>query len=121
MILLLAAAAFAQSPAGPKAGTPPVKSAADLPISKATRAFRACIDSKAGAVPASVTPEAGADLLIKQCEPERAKMEATFEAMIAPFPQPVQVKAREEYRAGMADGRRVIVEGLRKMRETKTK
>ena len=49
-----------------------VQSAPANPIQAAAQAFGGCLQGKVASVPASLTPEAGADDIMKQCEAQRA-------------------------------------------------
>ncbi|GAA4035071.1 hypothetical protein GCM10022281_14220 [Sphingomonas rosea] len=108
MLFLFAAAALVQ--AAP---------AAQPPIAEAAQAFKGCIEAKFSTVPATVTPEAGADALIAQCKAENDKLDTIFEGMIAAAPADQQAFAREQYKQGMAQGRQGLIDGIKSARAGK--
>lgn len=105
--LLLALAAVQQAPADP--------------VGDAARAFSGCIQGKVQGIPATLTPEAGADEVIKQCKAELDALDKAVETVIAAAPADQQAGARESYKAGMAGGRDGLIAAIKSLREAKPK
>ncbi|GAA4001723.1 hypothetical protein [Sphingomonas humi] len=98
-----------------------VQDAPANPIQAAAMSFSACVKSKVPAVAPALTPEAGADDVIKQCDAQRAGLETAVESAIAAAPPEQQAMAREQYKAGMARGRQGLIDGIKAMRAAPAK
>jgi hypothetical protein len=104
-----------------QAAPPATAPAEEPPVTRLTRAFTSCLREKLPAVPATLSPEAGADHLIKECEAERAALAAHLDEVIARVPQAEQAAARAEVEAGLAEGRAGIVQAIVRQRQVKSR
>ena len=122
---LIAAAMLAAQVPGPSGGTvnTPVpapqdaaRSQAGAKIGAASQAFAACLQPAAAAVPASQTPEQGADTALAACATEKTALEAAVNEMIAIAPVEQQSTARQKLADSMARARTQIADGIRQYR-----
>lgn len=112
--LTLTAQAATPTPApSPASGA---QAAAAAKIQSSAQAFSGCIQAKITAVPASLTPEQGADHVLAACKAEQTALESSVNTVIAAAPPEQQAAARKQMADSMAMGRNQIVEGLRQMR-----
>lgn len=113
------AGAFAQvtpsqpAPAPAPSGPPPAAVAA---IQQAATAFGQCVQTGAQAVPATVTPEAGATSVLAGCATQRQQLEAAARSLIAGLPEDQRPGAQEQLRTQMAAIEPRLVEGIRQAR-----
>ncbi len=114
MLTLLLAAAVQAAPVAPAP-------AAEPPIAALAKAFSGCIRGKLPMVPATLSPEAGADEVIKQCAAERSALEQHVEGMIAQAPEAQKAGTRAEYQAAMAQVRPELVKAITAMRTAKSR
>ncbi|MFD1786936.1 hypothetical protein ACFSC3_05050 [Sphingomonas floccifaciens] len=105
--------AQATAPAAP--ATPPAP-AAQNPIQSAAMAFSACLGPKVAAVPASMTPEQGADSALAGCKTQQDALRAAVETVIAAAPAEQQAMARTQVDQGMAQARTQIADSIRQKR-----
>jgi hypothetical protein len=103
LLCLAATPAFAQNqtapaPAAP-AGPPPEAMAA---VQQAGMAFGTCVQTAAGSVPATVTPEAGAASALASCATQRQTLEQAAHALIATLPEAQRAMAEEQMRSQLA-------------------
>lgn len=110
LIQLLLAAAIQAAPAQPPA-------AAEPKMATLAKAFSGCVRGRIPQVPATLTPETGADWVFKQCDAERAAIASEVEAMVASAPEDQKVMARGELDRGLAMGRKAVVDGITAMRK----
>lgn len=101
-----------------QAATPPANATADpgAAIRTAAIAFSTCVRTKIAAVPASLTPEQGADGVLAACKAEQAALEGAAGAQIALAPPDAQAAARQQLTDGMAQARTGIAKGIVQMR-----
>lgn len=114
-LLAIAASAAAQQPssATPPAATPPPSQAA---IQQAAVAFGQCVSTGVQAVPASVTPEAGASNVLNGCMNQRQQLEQAVNNFIDTLPEDQRVTAHEQARTQLAGINGQIADGIRQMR-----
>lgn len=93
-----------------------VQEASANPIQVAAKRFGDCMEAKIPLVPATVTPEAGADDVIKQCDAERAGVEQAVETMIAAAPPEMQASARENLKQGLVRNRTRVIDKITALR-----
>ena len=96
----LPAAALAQpapAPAAPPApaGPPPEAISA---VQQAGMAFGQCVQTGVQAVPATVTPEAGATSVLGGCAPQRQTLEQAVNALLATLPPEQRAAGQERLR-----------------------
>ena len=86
----------------------------------AAQTFGNCVKQGSMALPASVTPEAGAQQALAGCAAQRTALDARFEAWVASpgFPEAGRAQAREQYQAQMATVNTQVADGIRKARAT---
>ena len=110
-LLLAAAPALAQ-----QATTPAPAGGAE--IQQAAMALGQCVQTAAQALPATVTPEAGAVSVMGGCATQKQALERAAEAMIASPAVPADKKAaaREQLRSKLAAAQSQIADGIRMMR-----
>jgi 2-oxoglutarate dehydrogenase E2 component (dihydrolipoamide succinyltransferase) len=102
----------APAPAAP-AGPPPAAMAA---IQQAGMAFAQCIQTGIPAVPATVTPEAGAASVLGGCAPQRQALEQAVEAVLATAPEDRRTAGRERLRSELGAVEGQIVAAIRARR-----
>lgn len=107
LALVLAQATTPAAPAAP-AGAAEIQTTA--------QAFSACIGPKVAAVPATMTPEQGADSVLAACKTEQDGLRGAVEAMLATLPADQQAMGRQQLDMGMAQARTGIAEGIRQKR-----
>jgi hypothetical protein len=98
-----------QTPAGP----PP---AAVSAVQQAAGAFGQCVETGVAAVPASVTPEAGATNVMSGCATQRQALEQAVQALIATLPEAQRAAGQEQLRTQMAAVEGQIAAGIRQQR-----
>jgi pyruvate dehydrogenase E2 component (dihydrolipoamide acetyltransferase) len=88
----------APAPAAPPApaGPPPEALA---PIQQAGMAFGQCVQAGVQAVPATVTPEAGATSVLGGCAPQRQALEQAVNALLATLPAEQRAAGQERLRS----------------------
>lgn len=91
------------------------------PVDAAGRAYGECLQARIMVLPADVSPEAGADDTLKQCEDQRVELGKAFEALIAAAPPEQQAKGREVVRRLMARFPETIASAIRSSRAGKAK
>ena len=109
LIHLLVTAALQAAPAAPPAAEPKMATLA--------KAFSGCLRGQIRQVPATLSPEEGADWTFQKCETERAAIAGEVESMIAGAPEEQKVAARAELAKGLAEGRRALVDGIVALRQ----
>lgn len=114
--MILAALLTAQTPTPPPAPEDSARAAAGAKIQASAQAFSACIGPKVAAVPASLTPEQGADSVLAACRTEQTALQTAAETMIAGVPADKQAGARKQLADGMALARTQIAGAITQMR-----
>lgn len=99
-----------------QAAPAPAPTAGDAAIQAAAQAFGQCIGPKVQAAPATGTPEAAADAVWAMCGKEWGALETAVNAKLATLPAAQQAQGREQMRAGIAQGKTGIADGIRQMR-----
>jgi hypothetical protein len=97
------------------AGPPPEAVAA---IQQAGAAFGQCIQTGAAAVPATVTPEAGATSVVNGCATQRTAVETAANALIATLPEAQRAGAQAELRSQLGAVEGQVAAGIRAGRAT---
>lgn len=116
-ILALLLTQAAPQPATPApAPADPARAAASAKIQAAAQAFSACLGPKVVAVPATVTPEQGADSVLAACKTEQTAIETSVGTAVANLPADRQAAARKQLTDSMAIARTQIADGIRQMR-----
>ena len=92
-LLVAALPAFAQNPA---------PSGAQSAIGQTAQVFAQCVQAGIAAVPAAVTPEAGATTVLGGCATQFQALQQAAEAMIATMPADQQAAARDQMRSQIA-------------------
>ncbi|HET9509566.1 MAG TPA: hypothetical protein VFO80_00295 [Sphingomonas sp.] len=105
--------AQATTPAAPPPAAPPAGAAT---IQTSAQAFSACLGPKVGAVPATMTPEQGADSVLAACKTEQDALRSAVEAMLATAPAEYQTMGRQQLNDGMAQARTQIADSIRQKR-----
>jgi hypothetical protein len=117
----LPAAALAQAtppaPPAPPAGPPPAAMAA---IQQAGMAFGQCVQAGVQAVPATVTPEAGATGVLGGCAPQRQALEQAVNALLATLPEDQRAAGQERLRTELGGVEAQIVAAIRSRRAAAT-
>lgn len=87
---------------------------------QAAQAFGQCVSTGASALPATVTPEAGAKQTLSGCQAQKTALETRFEAWISGpgFPEAGRATAREQFRIQIAGVEPQLVERIRAARAT---
>lgn len=111
-LFIAAAQALAQPQGAPAPQAPPSE------IEQASRTFSQCIRTGVRAVPASVTPEAGATTVLAGCATQRQTLERLVLAHIngPAVPEPQKAAAREQLRTGMASAATQVTNAIRQSR-----
>jgi hypothetical protein len=116
----LPAAALAQPAPPPPAPPPPAPAgpppAAMAAIQQAGMAFGQCVQTGVQAVPATVTPEAGATSVLGGCAPQRQALEQAVEAVLANAPEDRRTAGRERLRTELGAVEGQIVAAIRARR-----
>jgi hypothetical protein len=88
----------APAPAAPPApaGPPP---AAINAVQQAGMAFGQCVQTGVQAVPATVTPEAGATSVLGGCAPQRQALEQAVQTLLAALPEDQRAAGQERLRS----------------------
>jgi len=114
---LAAAPAFAQNQTAPApsepAGPPPEAMAA---IQTAASAFGQCVQTGIMSVPASVTPEAGATIVLNGCSTQRQALVIAAQALVAALPEDRRAAAQEQVRSQLAGLPAQVAAGIQQMR-----
>jgi hypothetical protein len=103
--------------AQPPAASPP--SAAPNPgaaIQPAAMAFGQCLQTGMQSVPATLTPEAGANAVIGGCSTQRAALVNAVEAMLATLPADQQAQGRAQLQSRLGEVPTQLAEGIRQQR-----
>ncbi len=108
-LVLAQAATPATPPAGPPAG-------AQQAIQSAATAFSTCLGPKVAAVPATMTPEQGADSVLAACKTEETALRGAVETMLASVPAEYQAMGRQQLNDGMSQARTQIADSIRQKR-----
>jgi hypothetical protein len=122
----LPAAALAQpapsQPAPPAAGQPPAgpPPAAMNAIQEAGTAFGQCIQTGVQAVPATVTPEAGAASVVGGCAPQRQRLEQAVQALLATIPAEQRAAGQERLRTELGAVEGQVAAAIRQGRAAST-
>ena len=98
-----------------------VQDAPANPVAIAAKSFGDCMEAKIPLVPATVTPEAGADDVIKQCDAQRISLEQAVEGMVAAAPPEMQTMARDKLKDGLARNRIRVIDKITAMRASPAK
>jgi hypothetical protein len=118
ILLLAAAPALAQPPAGGTAATQPAQPspAAIAAIQTAAQAFGTCVSGGMQNVPASATPEAGAAGVLGGCAAQRQALVQAAEAMIATMPADQQAAAHVQMTSQLGGIETRVADGIRQQR-----
>lgn len=111
----LAAPVLAQTAAPPAAPPAAPQNYAPQPtFIAAAQAFGACVKQTTAAIPATVTPQAGAQQAVTTCAAQRAALDASFEAWVSSpaFPAAGRQIARDRYQEEMAQISTKIADGI---------
>lgn len=120
-VLLLQAAPAAPPAAAPQAAPAQPQGVAPPPeFIQSAQAFGQCVGQASGALPATVTPEAGAKQALAACAAQKATMEQRFESWVAGpnFPEAGRPIAREQFRTQIAGVETQIADDIRRARAT---
>ena len=114
VLCLAAVPAIAQNqttpaPAAP-AGPPPEAMSA---IQTAAQAFGQCVQTGAQAVPASVTPEAGATTVLAGCTTQKSTLEQAVRALLATLPAEQRAAGEAQLNAQLAAVPGQVADGIR--------
>ncbi|MHA6723648.1 hypothetical protein [Sphingomonas sp. RS2018] len=112
MFLTTLALTIAMQTAAP--ATPAPNPGAD--IGAKSTAFSTCIRSNIAKVPATVTPEAGADQVLATCKADETALRAAIDVQLAAVPAESQATARQQVDASFAQARTGIANGIRQSR-----
>lgn len=114
-LCLAAAPAVAQTAPATEApaGPPPAEMAA---VQQAGMAFGQCVQTGVGAVPATVTPEAGAATVIAGCATQRTALEQAAQALLATVPEANRAAAQTQIRSQLDAIPAQVAEGIRQTR-----
>jgi ribonuclease E len=116
-LLLAAAPAFAQNQTAPApsapAGPPPEAMAA---IQTAAGAFGQCVQAGVQAVPATVTPEAGATNVLAGCATQKQTLEQAVRALLAQLPAEQRTAGEAQLNAQLAAVPGQVADGIRQSR-----
>jgi hypothetical protein len=109
--------AFAQNqvapaPAQPAPPPPEIMNAVQTTAS----AFGGCVETGVRAVPAAVTPEAGAVTVLNGCATQRQALEAAVRRLITTLPAERQAAAQAQLQAQMGSVNEQIASGIRQSR-----
>lgn len=115
ILCLVATPALAQNQTAPAANAGPSPEAMAA-IQTAGAAFGQCIQTGVAAVPASVTPEAGATSVLNGCATQRNAIEQVVQSMIAALPEDRRAMAQEQLRTQLAGLPTEIANGIRQSR-----
>lgn len=96
--------------------TPPAAPAGAAAIQASAQAFSGCIGPKISTVPATMTPEQGAESVLTACKTEETALRGAVEEMLKTLPADQQAMGRQQLDQGMAQARTQIAEGIRQMR-----
>ena len=114
VLCVAAVPAFAQAQTTPApAGPPPEAMAA---IQTAAQAFGQCVQTGAQAVPASVTPEAGATTVLAACSTQKSTLEQAVRALLATLPAEQRTAGEAQLNAQIAAVPGQIADGIRQSR-----
>jgi len=121
ILLLAAAPALAQPPAGGSGATQPAQPAQPSPaqiaaIQTAAQAFGTCVSGGMQNVPASATPEAGAAGVLGACATQRTALVQAAEAMIATMPADQQAAAHAQMTSQLGGVEAQVADGIRQQR-----
>ena len=116
ILCLAATPALAQNTTAPAAAPAAPSQESITAIQTAAAAFGQCIQTGVAAVPASVTPEAGATNVLNGCATQRTAVEAAVQAMIATLPEAQRTMAQEQLRSQVAGIPTQIADGIRQSR-----
>lgn len=101
----------------PPAGPPP---AAMNAIQEAGTAFGQCIQTGVQAVPATVTPEAGAAGVVGGCAPQRQRLEQAVQALLATIPAEQRAQGQERLRTELGAVEGQVAAAIRQRRAAAT-
>lgn len=114
LFCLAATPAFAQNQTTPApAGPPPEAIAA---IQTAAAAFGQCVQTGTAAVPATVTPEAGATTVLAGCATQKQAIEQAVRALLATLPAEQRTAGEAQLNAQIAAVPGQIADGIRQAR-----
>ncbi len=85
-------------------------------LQQAASAFGQCVEAGANAVPASVTPEAGAASVLAGCAAQRQSLAQAIDAFIATAPEEQRPAIAERARAQLDGVEAQVVAGIRQQR-----
>lgn len=112
-LLLAAAPALAQNPPAAQSGPPPEAMAA---IQTAAAAFGQCVQAGAMAVPATVTPEAGATNVLAGCSTQKQTLEQAVHALLATLPAEQRTAGEAQLTSQLAAVPGQVADGIRQAR-----
>ncbi|HTU11903.1 MAG TPA: hypothetical protein VMG08_13515 [Allosphingosinicella sp.] len=101
--------AAAQPPAGP----PPAEMAA---VQQTGMAFGQCVQAGSQAVPATVTPEAGAATVLSGCATQRQQLDQALRALVAAVPEAQRPMVQQQIDAQLAGVEAQVAAGIRQAR-----
>ncbi len=90
--------------------------AATAGLQQAASAFGQCVETGAAAVPASVTPEAGAAGVLAGCAAQFQSLEQAIDAFVATMPEEQRPAISERARAQLGGVEAQVVAGIRQQR-----
>jgi hypothetical protein len=106
----------APAPAAPAAPDP----AAMAAIQQTGTAFGQCVQTGVQAVPATVTPEAGAANVLGGCAPQRQALEQAVNALLATLPEDRRAAGQERLRTELGGVEAQVVTAIRARRAPAT-
>ncbi|HYD14012.1 MAG TPA: hypothetical protein VEC11_14275 [Allosphingosinicella sp.] len=117
ILCLAAVPAFAQNqttpaPAAP-AGPPPEAMSA---IQTAATAFGQCVQTGVQAVPATVTPEAGATTVLAGCSAQKQTLEQAVRALLAQLPAEQRTAGEAQLNSQLSSLPTQVADGIRQAR-----
>lgn len=121
-LCVAASPALAQAQAAPAQGAPAAEAPAGPPpaqmaaVQQAGMAFGQCVQTGVSAVPATVTPEAGATTVLAGCSTQRAALEQAAQALLATVPEANRAAAQTQIRAQLDAIPAQVADGIRQTR-----
>ena len=114
LLFVAAAPAFAQNTTTPAPAGPSQE--AITAIQTAAAAFGQCVQAGTAAVPAAVTPEAGATTVLAGCSAQKQAIEQAVRALLATLPAEQRAAGEAQLAAQIAGVPGQIADGIRQSR-----
>jgi hypothetical protein len=117
VLCIAAVPAFAQNQTTPAPAAPAGPSAdAMSAIQTAAQAFGQCVQSGALAVPATVTPEAGATTVLAGCSTQKSTLEQAVRSLLATLPAEQRTAGEAQLNAQLTALPTQVADGIRQAR-----